>query len=473
MTVIGWLEQHFSRRPPQGDTTVPDDAAGLPDGSTVVIVGGGLAGSAYARQLLLLCNKANKRYRVYLINSTGCNYCGGLFTDLARMTLHTLYDQGIPADIALKEVGSCVYINSEAGVKVRLHEPMLATLRTSRFGITGFDDSLKERILEGLNDDIRHCLKIIEPTLVSSLTPPEETPKGRWRVTLSLRREDGEHETLDCDLLVLATGFRSLNKPMLSEFARVTGYIPPPVMDASVAEIDTSAAHYNNIGQNMFILDGIVPNAVVAFIPKGKDWLTMTALGKRLTGDDLETLFSHPAVKKYLGLDNPREHLRCRTMCPAAVYTGAARNFYGDGWVMLGDLTGYGRVLKDGYFAAFLGSYLAARTTIYSGTSKEAWQRQYHRPLRVFEADNRTGMLLYNLNLRLNQKPWFNRLYMAAAQSEGSGDNPGGPIHAGIRGLASGKIPYALSGVFFALGLVRYILRHPLKTLRLIRRQES
>jgi len=471
--MIRWLEQRFTRRPPVDDFPVPDNITGLPDNSAVVIVGGGLAGTAFARQLLMLCDKEKKKYHVYLINSTGCNYCGGLVTDLALKTMGGLYNQGISEGVVLKKIRSCNYINNESSVKIRMRTPLMATLRTSRFGILGFDDSLKERILEGLDEEIRSYLRIIEPTLVNKLTPPTETGNGCWRVTLSIRGDDGKNQTIDCHLLVLATGFRSLNRPMLSEFARVTGYIPPPVMAASVTEIDTSSARYNNIGKDMFIIDGILPDAVIAFIPKGKKWLTMTALGKMVTKEDLKTLFSHQAVKKYLDLDDPGEHLRCRTICPASIYTGAARNFYGDGWVMLGDLTGYGRVLKDGYFASFLGSYLAAHTAVYRGIDKVTWDKYYHRPLQQFETGNRIGMFLFKLNFRLNNKAWFNRLFIEAARQEGNGDSCGGPIHAGIRGIANGKIPYGLIGIFFVLGLVNYMVRHPRKTWRILFTRES
>lgn len=470
--MISRLEKIFSRRAPADDFPLPDNVTGLPNGSTVVIVGGGLAGSAFARQLLMLCHKEKKKYRVVLVNSTGCNYCGGLFTDLAREALHNLYGQDIREGTILKKVESCVYINNKGSVRINLPVPMTATLRTSRFGVTGFDDSLKERILEGLDEDVRPCLEIIEPTLVTGVAPLEE--KGsNWRVTLSLRREDGEHRTIDSDLLVLATGFRSLNRPMLTEFAKITGYVPPPVMEASVAEIETGSARRNNIGQDMFIIDGIVPDAVVAFIPKGKEWLTMTVLGRKLAKEDLELLFAHPEVKKYIDLDNVGDHLRCRVICPATIFTGAARNFYGHGWVMLGDLTGYGRVLKDGYFASFLGAYLAAHTVVYRGTSREDWRQYYHRPLRQFEGDNRVGMLLYDINNRLNVRPWFSRLFMAAAEAEAEGGGSGGPIHAGIRGIANGKIPYSLIGVFFAIGLLKYMLHHPVKTVRLLNTKEA
>ncbi|MDA8233315.1 MAG: hypothetical protein M0Z31_00635 [Clostridia bacterium] len=468
--MIRWLERQFTCHAPVDDFLVSEKAAGLADGSTIVIVGGGLAGSAFARQMLMLCHKEKKRYQIYLINSTGCNYCGGLVTDLALQTLNTLYGQGIAEDVVLKKVQTCVYINSEGSFKIRIGIPMMATLRTSRFGFIGMDDSLKTRILEGLDEEVWPYLKIVEPTLVNKLTPPQETGNGCWRVTTSIIMEDGQHQAIDCDLLVLATGFRSLNRPMLKEFSQVTGYVPPPVMESSVTEIDTGSARFNNIGKDMCIIDGVIPGAVIALIPKGSGWLTLTSLGKKLTKGDLEQLFRHPVFKQHLDLDDVGEHLRCHTICPAAIFTGEADNFYGDGWVMLGDLTGYGRVLKDGYFGSFLGAYLAAHTAVYRGIMREDWRVHYHRPLRGFEIGNRVGMLLFNFNQKLNGISWFNRFFMAAAQSEGGRDNWGGPIHAAVRGITTGTIPYLLIGVFFICGLLRHLVFHPIKTWQHIRK---
>lgn len=456
---------------PQGHGNPETAIAGLTQGAVIVIVGGGLSGSAFARKILTLCRKTGKNARVYLVNSTGCNYCGGLITDLARETMRNLYELHAPHDVILNKVSDCIFINREGSAEISLTTPMLTTLRTSRFGITGFDDSLKARILEGI-EDMEPWLTIIEPTLVRQIIPlaepggqgPESGPK--WRVVLSIKKDNGCYEELDAHVLVLATGFRSLGKPMLNDFQELTGYIPPPVMEGSVTEVDTSTAKHNLIADHMLVIDGLVEGAVLAFIPKGKSWLTLTTLGKQLTPGELDRVFAHPQVKKYLDLPHPSKNLRCRMICPAKLFTGSAQNFYGDGWVMLGDLTGYGRVLKDGVYASFLHAHLAAEAMCYHGATKEAFARFYHQPLREFEQDNQVGMLLFRINTHLNRRSWFNKLFIMAAENEGKKSPQGAAMHAGIRGLMTGRIPYGLIGVFFIIGLISFMVRHPLKALK-------
>ncbi|OAT85850.1 NAD(P)/FAD-dependent oxidoreductase [Desulfotomaculum copahuensis] len=438
---------------------------GLPEGSTVVIVGGGLAGSAFARQLLMLCRRENRSINIKLVNSTGCNYCGGLVTDLARKTMEQLYELEMPPNLVLEKIEGCHYVNRQGSVAVQLPAPLTSTLRTSRFGVPGFDDAIKMRILEGL-EDLGHLFTLIEPTVVKRLIPPHATSSGRWRVILSRRNPDHTPQELSADLVVLASGFNSLHKPMLNRFMKSTGYTPPPVFQASVTEVNTSTALVNRVGRRVYMLDGIVPGTMLAFIPKGKNWLTLTALNKKLDFHDLRLLFAHPSIREIIDLPNPVEALRCHVVCPAFIYSGPSPCFYGDGWVAAGDLSGYGRVLKDGYFAAFWGSWLAARTVFYHGITRRDFARYYHRPLHRFSRENLLGIALFNLNNSLGHRPWFNRLLLTAAREEIRGHSYGWAVHAAFRALKTGRLPYWLIGLLFLLGVGRYVFGHPLQTIK-------
>ncbi|KKM12523.1 hypothetical protein SY88_03040 [Clostridiales bacterium PH28_bin88] len=468
--IVRYLERNYSPKVPQrihGVVTVPGTSS-LPDDSTVIVVGGGIAGSAFTRQLLWQSQQAGKKVKVVMINSTNCNYCGGLVTNLAAETLESLYQLDIPSNLILKRIDQCVYINGAGSAVVDLHSPMTALLRTSRFGIEGFDDSIKDRILEGLEEPWLNSLVDIEPTIVTRIEPLTGAAK-RWRVVLSKRNPDHTPIELEGDMLVVAGGLRALNRPMMQEFQQKTGFIPPPTIPASVTEIDTSKAVYNGILNRMVIVDNIIPGAVIAFIPKGEDWLTMTCLGKRLKKEELDIVFGHPAVKRFIDLPRASETPRCHTICGASIFTGPARNFYGDGWLVIGDLTGYGRVLKDGYFAAFLGAYLAANTIVYRGATREAFARYYHHPLKSFELDNRFGMGLFTANSYLQRRLWFANLLIQAARNEKIRHRYGGWLHGAIRALASGELTYRLILLLFITGCWGFFLLHPLKALRALR----
>lgn len=463
LSTVRMIEHLWGKRPPQGPgpEAVPQQSFSRPlkDGERVVVIGGGIAGSSFVRQLLLLSKSRGIRPVIQMVNSTNCNYCGGLITDIALQTLRRLYRLDIPQELILKEIDSCVYINKNGNIKVQLDMPLVATLRTSRFGLDGFDDLLKDKITAGLAPDMTSAFTTIEPTIATKI---DRSSDGTWRVVLSKKDANKQPIELQADVLVLACGFRSLQRPVLQSFQEITGFIPPKVMPASVTELDLSSARYNRIQDEMYIIDGIIPDAVVAFIPKGKEWLTLTALGKKLTLDDLDLIFNHPSVKDIIDLPDPRSCPRCHTICGASVHTSPARNFYGDNWVVIGDLTGYSRVFKDGYFGAFWGSRLAAAALVYHGASRQSWSRFYHKPLAgSFKHDNIAGTLLFNWNCMLSQLPWFNRLLINTALRERRQGPHGGFIHSCIRALATGELPYRILLPMFALGFLKYCLANP------------
>lgn len=467
---IEYMEKNYSPTVP-GEVLSPKRKPVIKHGTKIIIVGGGIGGSSLARKLLILAIQENIRIEVKLVNSNTCNYCGGLITNLAQGTLREIHQLSVPKELVLKEVNTCVYITNEGSVEVDLKKKMIATLRTSKFGIMGFDDSIKERITEGLGPKASEMLKIFEPVLVRKVFAPE-TKQGKWKVQLSRVDDNNRPVVLEGDVLVMATGFKSLNRPMMKDFEAQTGYSPPPLMPASVTEIYTDEAKFSQMENQILIVDNIIPGAVIAVIPKSYYWVTVTSLGKELTAADLDLLFSAEAVKKYLDLPSASKYLRCGTICPAHVFTGSSKKFYGDGWVAIGDLTGYGRVLKDGYFASFLGSHLVAHTLFYHGSQASDFKKYYHRPLRKFLWDNRFGMWLFNLNLWLGQFSWFRKLLLAVGQLERKREPGGGFMHSATRALATGDLNYRLITLFYILGFFK-AFSSPRELWRLFRRQSG
>ncbi|KKM09162.1 hypothetical protein SY88_20025 [Clostridiales bacterium PH28_bin88] len=453
--LVGWAEKKFAHRPSPRNIASRTELEGhfpLSDGETVAIVGGGIAGCIFARQLLRLAGEKGIGARLILFNTKTCNYCGGLITDLSTQTLKSLFDLDIPAEVALGYIKECVYINPYGDVPVEIRSPLISTLRTSKFGQQGFDDSLKERIMNGVSNNFTGEFRVVEPARVLQVTPPNRLT-GQMG-TVRYKTQQGEF-TLEANVLVIATGLSSLGTTMMEEFRRLTRYQPPAVMEAGVTEVDASFARFNNLQERVLIVDGVVPHCVVALIPKKGDWLTVTSLEKKLSLSDLERVFACPGVRKYIDLPSVREALRCRSICGAGVFTRGARNFYGDGWVTLGDLTGYGRVLKDGYFAAFTGAHLAASTMINQGTTRKAFRLFYHRPLLHVRNANVIGMLLFRANSQLATRRWFGRLLLLTAREERTKNRYGGYVHAAIRALTTGDLSYLWIALFFTLGLLR------------------
>jgi hypothetical protein len=463
------LEASLGKKPPELLTPVPISAKALQTGDRIVIIGGGISGSSMARYLLMLCQLEQKEIEIILVNSTNCNYCGGLVTDLALKTFSSHYDIKFHPEQILSNIKKTIYINPLGSFGVEIATPLISTLRTSKFGLVGFDDSIKDKITDGLEEQSK-LLTIIEPTLVREITPLEqhddrETDRVNWEVTLS-RKVNGENIKIACHTLVLANGLRGINNPLIKNFSELTGYEPPEIMAASVTEIDTSQAVYNNLQGKVFILDGIIPDCVVALVCKGKHWVTVTCLNKKLTFTDIQTVFNHPQVKEYIDLPNPTVHLRCGIICGATVFTKGAKNFYGDNWVAIGDLTGYGRILKDGYFAALVSAKYAAETLIYHGSTKGDFDRHYYRPLKKQTASwNKLGMILFHLNLRLITSDWFPKLMIAAGKSEKQQHKMGRAVHCAIRALTTGELSYLVIAWLFIWGLAATIIKYPFRKL--------
>ncbi|KJS80073.1 MAG: hypothetical protein JM58_19085 [Peptococcaceae bacterium BICA1-8] len=454
---INWIEKKFSYKAIDKEPWIKGmGKRPLKSGDHVVVVGGGIAGSAFVRRLLFLCAKEKKAVKITLINSTSCNYCGGLITDLALNTFKNVYELDVPEGVVLTRIKGFSYVNSRGSFDIRINIPLIGMLRTSRFGVLGFDESFKKRIMEGLPSEIAEYLTVIEPTIVTHITP-QEPGKKPWKITLS-RRIEGEKIELMADFMVLAGGLKMVETPLLKEFAEFTGYQAPPLMPASVTEIDTSKAKVNITNDKLYVLDNIIPGAVIGLVSKGENWLTLTSLGKELNKEDLDYLFSHPEVKKHLDLPHISEYLRCGIICKARVYTGPTKNFYGDNWAAIGDLNGYGRVLKDGYQASLLSAKLVADNIVYTGTDKESLHRNYFLHVDRLRLDNKIGMMLFNANNRLNQNKIFNRYFVKSAQIEIGKNEYGGSLHSAIRALMTGELPYRWIAFLFFIGLFRRLL---------------
>ncbi|MHB8928070.1 MAG: NAD(P)/FAD-dependent oxidoreductase [Bacillota bacterium] len=480
MSLIRGIENVFGRRSPaayrirrglaRGRGGPSHDLGGLPAGTHIIVIGGGIAGSAFTRQILRLSAEAGLDVRVTLLNSTACNYCGGLLTRVSRDTLETLIDFRIPTEQVLGHIEEEVYVTQAGETQVPVGFPLYSILRTDKFGYPGFDDTFREEIRAS---EYAGLVEMVEPAVVTKIErvpgagggPSGAASPLRWRVThhryVPSRGFIAHH--IEGDVVVLATGLRSLRSKLLREFANDQGYGPPPMADASVTEVDSTGAAVDRLEGRMLILDNVVPGLMAAIIPKRPGWLTMTSLGRVLTREDIATLFADPHVRKYIDLTDAPERLRCKSICPALIYTGPAAGFYGDGWLAIGDLTGHGRVLKDGYFSALLGAHLAAVALLEHGASREALARHYHRPLKHFNADNRVGMFLYHADQRLMRTSWFPRFLVAAAKEEGPPAAYGGAMRAAVRGLSTGEMSYRWMLAFFAAGLIRSLALRPFR----------
>ncbi len=461
--VLDLIETRMARRPPE---YIPEDGRAIYDGFHVLVVGGGLAGSIFARQFLRRTDHLGVEARITIINAINCNYCGGLITGLAAGGLDRLCGLPLPRERILTTVNRCYYANPYGLAEVALTSPLYSILRTSRFGEPGFDDSLKERITDGLSPRASSRLTVIEPARALEAFPPNPGgERARVRYTRYAREGNPVIEEISGDFLVMAAGLRSLGTKVLSSFEESSGYRFPRTMEASVTEIDLGAARHNRLGDGVMMVDGILPGCVVALIPKRRTWLTLTSVGRALTPADLGTIFGHQTVRRVVDLLDPLAGLRCGHICRAKVFLGSSPRFSGHGWLAIGDLTGCGRLFKDGYYAAIYGADLAARAVIHRGLSEGDLRRYYAHPLRRWAAvDNQAGLSLFRLGLGLGPSPWFGRLLHDLAAREAVHGTLGGPVHSAFRAIASGELTYRWIGGLLAWGMINYLVGLPFRS---------
>ena len=441
--IVSLLEDRLRIRPLADSRPASERPSQIPRGATIAVIGGGLAGPSFARRALALSTELGLGIKIKLLTRPSCNYCAGLITDLSLQTMHDLYGLDVPDNVIKETIHEVVYMNRHDSVTVPLVEPLTSVLRTSRFKQQGFDESWVERVFQGLAGDAN--FKVHKESRVTHIKRKKRA--HGFRITYERK---GAQLTLDADIVVIATGLKSIQGQFMQKFIADLGYSPPGLMDACVTEINTSSATHYALDGRVLVVDGVIRNCVAAFVPKGRNWLTVTGLGKVLADYDMEVLFNEPQVRQFIKLENVIDHLRCRKTCSASVVTYPARKFFGDGWVMIGDLTGYGRALKDGYFAALESADLAAKTLLLHGASEAALREHYFKPLRKLAFDNRVGMWLFYLDQKIS-KGRVGTFLLASAFRELKTEKHGGLVTAAFRALFSGELSYKLiSGLFVA-----------------------
>jgi len=424
----------------------------------IVVIGGGIAGAAFARIVLWMAHEMRLPIRLTLIDNYTCNFCAGLMTNLSLLTLRNLCRLELDPGIPLTRLKEFVFLNSSGSLVYPLAPPLVSMLRTDRFGKPGFDDSLKRRTLEGLENSAS-TFTLVEPAVVTAFQAPDPARGTVGQVTY---RHRGARAIMQADAIILGTGLQSLNKPLLNQVGHDYGYVPPKVIPACVTEMDLDRASFNQMQDRMFIIDDIIPDAVLGLISKGGDWLTVSALNRVLNEDDLERMFSHPEVRRYIRLPDVRGALRCHRICRANIFISPARNYYGNGWLAIGDLTGHGRVFKDGYFAALGQAYLAAETILFHGPSRVAFEQHFDHVIRKRALDNQVGIGLFYAN-ELLKKHWkgFSQTLIRAGKRELTHNPRGKWLSAALYALATGELPYQAITALLGGGLLGYAVGLP------------
>ena len=365
----------------------------LESGSRVGIIGGGPAGSLFALYLLHYGGEKGIHPKVTIYNlrnfdepgPKGCKGCAGI---LSIPLLRNLEQLGLimPKGIIQTTIEqytvhspytSISISNPEKGIQIASVYRGCGALKSHSEGTISFDGWL---LREAQNRGA-----IVENQKVSSAFLGSEPG-------VNIAGEKIKH-----DLVVLAVGVNT--RPI-----RILGskYIPPKVRVMDRDELYAGKAQVEQwLGNRAHVF--LVPHSSLIFgtlVPKGP-FISVSVLGSGKYPVSVTDFLTYDLVRRIL----PGQYTRSCGCRPRAV-VGAARNYYADGFVAIGDAA-VSRFYKDGIGSALLTAREAARTAVFDGISRHDFDRHYQPFCGRLNRDNLWGRILFSLNNRVKDSKAF------------------------------------------------------------------
>lgn len=203
------------------------------------------------------------------------------------------------------------------------------------------------------------------------------------------------------DLVVLAIGINS-RSPLDASF----GYRPPRTEVMAQDEVLRPSGWLSDEVHAYFRHPrGLSFGAI---IPKGR-YLNISLLGKGFTPHSIEEFITAQNLAEQLNY-TPSNGL-CG--CNPRIAVSAARHYYGDRWVAVGDAAAT-RLYKDGIGSAYQTTKNAMSVAVQAGISHSRFREHYAPICRSITMDNSYGFLLFRLwNFVLNS-PRFLQVWKSA-----------------------------------------------------------
>jgi len=360
----------------------------ITNGSEIAIIGGGPAGSLFAKFACEYAKKSGINVNVTIYTNRhfmdagpkGCKGCVGVINERLN---EKLKQHGIvlPKELIMQTIdgyhfaakGGDLYVKKKTRVDdivtvFRGNGPFCSPISG------GFDGFLLE-----------HAKKtgaiVVQDTVKNIIFPKNEAEK------IKVENSNGFHTI---DLLVGAFGIRSTIIKKIQD----TGYIPPETTRACLVEIDCGEEFIEKFIKNTIYIFSLGMHGIDygIMIPK-KRFLTLGIVGKEVKPNFLREFLSSPLIAHKLP-KNPKICCQCCTQIPVT----NATNPFADRLLIIGD-AGYSRYYKNGLESAFISAQIAAKVVFESGISKEAFKKHYY-PLckEIFITENLYGRMLFKLN---------------------------------------------------------------------------
>jgi flavin-dependent dehydrogenase len=401
-------------------STAGAERATLPDGATVVVIGGGPSGAFFALELLRQAAHAKRYLSVTILERRtaltpqnpcgcwqGCNYCAGGISPRLHDVLRELGLE-LPDNVIQSRVQSITIQGFWKNIELEIppHRRMLSVFRGTRpSAIAGkvhsFDSFLLEQAVHA--GAVLHCAEVTQVT---------RNPDGRPRITCS-----GPHgpEEMVADFCVFASGINAragpatatppVRDPMLATArAMMPGFAPPRSRRSLIFELAARPEIPGLLRDSIFFVEygsRTLPIEMCSLLPK-RDCITVVLIGKAVD-HALTPAQARQVIAGFLALPHIRKLLSPVTalepmcVCSPRIVVGLARRPYSDRFAAVGDLVA-SRLYKDGILSAQRTAAALASAILRHGIDEHSLRAGYEPTLRAFGRNNRFAAMVFFLH---------------------------------------------------------------------------
>lgn len=429
----------------------------IENGSEIVVVGGGPAGSLFAHFALRAAEKCGMDISVKILDrrsfsrsgQRGCNMCAGVISESLCEKLRG-EDIVFPTTKVQQVIDGYYFQSQDYGLRLynpeKSHVPHIMTVFRGGGPFNNYHDeniSFDDYLLKNAE---KQGAEIVNATVEEI----DIQPGYDDHIDLVIVK-DSVRSNIQADLVVGAFGLNTtIVKRIVGEGTR---YRPPHSVRACNAELYLGASFIREQFNNKIycLALGIGPVKFAAFTPKG-EYITVTLIGKQdVTKAHLVRLLQHPVVVDLL--PNNWKIPRNLCICFPKIPTTHAVNPFADRMVIIGDAS-ISRFYKSGIESAFTTAQMAANTVFEYGVTKNAFKNHYYREARkTLGRDNFYGHIIYSINGIVTSRRDMVTPYLRYANDK-RGAWAADRINDMLWGMVTGNIPYR--EIFFKFASLRF-----------------